>query len=96
MVISNEDYRFDEIIAESLDYEQDNSRKEIMEQEKVELLDSMVDGFMQDIMYQFGLDYDSQALKLVRGSLDRLEASNDTDPEERIIELESQEENPNV
>lgn len=52
-----------------------------MEQEKVELLDSMVDGFMQDILYQFSLDHDSQAVKLVRESLDRLEASNDKELE---------------
>lgn len=65
-------YRYDEIIEESLDYEQDN-----MDKEQTELLDSMVDGFMQDILYQFGLDHDSQAIKLVRESLDRLEIQND-------------------
>lgn len=78
MALTNEDYRFDEIIAESLDYEQDNSRKEIMEKEKIELLDSMVDGFAQDVLYQFSLDLDAQAIRLIRESLDRLEASNDT------------------
>lgn len=78
MALTNEDYKFDEIQEESSNYEQDNSRKEIMEQERVDLLDSMVDGFMQDIMYQFGLDHDRQAINLVRESLDRLEAENDT------------------
>lgn len=78
MALTNEDYKLDETIEESLNYEQDNSKEEIMEQEKIELLDSMVDGFMQDIMYQFSLDHDEQAIKLVRESLDRLEATNDT------------------
>lgn len=76
MALTNEDYRFDEIQEESLNYEQDSSKEETMEQENVELLDSMVDGFMQDVLYQFSLDHDSQAIKLVRESLDRLEADN--------------------
>lgn len=78
MALTNEDYKLDEIIEESLNYEQDNSKEEIMDTERTDLLDSMVDGFMQDIMYQFSLDYDEQAIKLVRDSLDRLEATNDT------------------
>lgn len=72
------DYKFDEIQEESANYEQDNSRKEVMENGKIVLIDSMVDGFMQDVMYQFSLDHDEQAIKLVRESLDRLEATNDT------------------
>lgn len=53
------------------------NEKDVMDKEQQDLLDSMVDGFMQDIMYQFSLDYDSQAVNLVRESLDRLEAEND-------------------
>lgn len=72
----NDPYRYDEIIEESLNYEQDNSKEEIMDTERTELLDSMVDGTCQDILYQFNLDNDAQAIRLIRESLDRLEADN--------------------
>ena len=43
-----------------------------MTKEQEELLDSMVEGFLQDVRYQFDLDGDHQASKLVSKSIERL------------------------
>lgn len=42
-----------------------------MNKEQTELLDSMVEGFLGDIQYEFDLDTEGQAKRLVEQSLER-------------------------
>lgn len=43
-----------------------------MTKEELELLDTMVDSVCQDVLYQFNLSSDEQAIKLIKDSLERL------------------------
>lgn len=41
--------------------------------EDTELLDTMVDSLVADVVYQFNLDREDQALNIIKKSLERLE-----------------------
>lgn len=42
-----------------------------MNKEQLELIDTMLEGFVQDIEYQFDLGTDEQALKLIEKAIER-------------------------
>ena len=44
-----------------------------MSKELLDLMDSMTDGYIQDMMHEFDLDTEAQAIKLIRESLERVE-----------------------
>jgi hypothetical protein len=44
-----------------------------MAQEDIDLIDSMVDGYIQDITNYMMLDSESEAISMIRNSLKRLE-----------------------
>lgn len=43
-----------------------------MNKEMTALLDSMVEGFIGDVAYEFELDTDEQAAKLIKQSMERV------------------------
>ena len=70
-------YHPDDEINDKLYEEGLTAERDIVDQTRTDLIDSMVVGYLQDIETYFDLDTTNQAIIMIKESLKRIEAENE-------------------